>query len=363
MSCSLASRKLKGEVSAWRVEWKHLNLSLDSALPPSKGIYRRLVLYCSTIWNFFFSAFDSFLQCVNTEGLWKLNHLGHWSLGVQQRLWSALLYLTVCFWNMSTIMEQPFYDDSFLSAYGHPGAALPDYKLLKQNMNLNFSESYRNSNFKAQHGDFYSAGDVGSLKLASPELERLIDHPEQQRGHHYDADARAIPLPRHHRGAGGLRWRLCEGTGRPAQDEPDGTSKCVYRLRRVLSLNAARAARIHHFEQLHQPHVFCAQLPVHHHQLPAASPVPTAPSGRGARLASLPATPPLSLSALLWLKRGAPDRARHAQQWQQLSANVPYRFGKPGTHQSRAQASQEPSGSIQVSAAQTGAHRPSGGKG
>ncbi|KAM9315030.1 junB proto-oncogene, AP-1 transcription factor subunit a isoform 2-T2 [Pholidichthys leucotaenia] len=47
-------------------------------------------------------------------------------------------------------------------------------------MNVNFSESYRNSNFKAQHlrsdGDFYPAGtaDVGSLKLASPELERLI---------------------------------------------------------------------------------------------------------------------------------------------------------------------------------------------
>ncbi|MEQ2273369.1 hypothetical protein XENORESO_003207 [Xenotaenia resolanae] len=77
-------------------------------------------------------------------------------------------------------MEQPFYDDSFLSAYGHPGAALPDYKLLKQNMNLNFSDSYRNSSFKTQHlrgdGDFYPAGtvDVGSLKLASPELERLI---------------------------------------------------------------------------------------------------------------------------------------------------------------------------------------------
>lgn len=79
-------------------------------------------------------------------------------------------------------MEQPFYDDSFLSAYGHPGAALPDYKLLKQNMNLNFSDSYRNANFKSQHlrgadGDFYTAAaaaDVGSLKLASPELERLI---------------------------------------------------------------------------------------------------------------------------------------------------------------------------------------------
>ncbi|XP_021175998.2 transcription factor jun-B [Fundulus heteroclitus] len=77
-------------------------------------------------------------------------------------------------------MEQPFYDDSFLSAYGHPGAALPDYKLLKQNMNLNFSDSYRTSSFKTQHlradSDFYPAGtaDVGSLKLASPELERLI---------------------------------------------------------------------------------------------------------------------------------------------------------------------------------------------
>ena len=78
-------------------------------------------------------------------------------------------------------MEQPFYDDSFLSAYGHPGAALPDYKLLKQNMNLNFSDSYRNSNIKAQQhlradSDFYSpaTADVGSLKLASPELERLI---------------------------------------------------------------------------------------------------------------------------------------------------------------------------------------------
>ncbi|KAK9539677.1 hypothetical protein VZT92_002179 [Zoarces viviparus] len=60
------------------------------------------------------------------------------------------------------------------------GAALPDYKLLKQNMNLNFPDSYRHSNFKPQHlradSDFYSAGtaDVGSLKLASPELERLI---------------------------------------------------------------------------------------------------------------------------------------------------------------------------------------------
>lgn len=80
---------------------------------------------------------------------------------------------------MSTIMEQPFYDDTFLSAYGHSGATLHDYKLLKQNMNLNFAESYRNQNIKSQlraESDFYTSGsaDVGSLKLASPELERLI---------------------------------------------------------------------------------------------------------------------------------------------------------------------------------------------
>lgn len=77
--------------------------------------------------------------------------------------------------------EQPFYDDSFLSACGvHPaGAALQDYKLLQQqNMNLDFSDSYRNQNFvkaaraAAAAEDFFHAAD--SLKLASPELERLI---------------------------------------------------------------------------------------------------------------------------------------------------------------------------------------------
>ncbi|KAI5625947.1 transcription factor jun-B, partial [Silurus asotus] len=74
---------------------------------------------------------------------------------------------------ISTKMEQPFYhDDSFLSAYGNPDAVtLRDYKLLKQSMSTSFVEPYRN--FKS---DFYPAGsaDAGSLKLASPELERLI---------------------------------------------------------------------------------------------------------------------------------------------------------------------------------------------
>uniref|UniRef100_A0A3Q3AI20 Transcription factor JunB n=1 Tax=Kryptolebias marmoratus TaxID=37003 RepID=A0A3Q3AI20_KRYMA len=84
---------------------------------------------------------------------------------------------------MSTKMEQPFYhDDSFLSAYGHSDAALHDYKLLKQNMNLNLTEPYRNlkSQLRAEADPYHQAAgpqqqqDVGSLKLASPELERLI---------------------------------------------------------------------------------------------------------------------------------------------------------------------------------------------
>ncbi|XP_028311922.1 junB proto-oncogene, AP-1 transcription factor subunit b [Gouania willdenowi] len=65
---------------------------------------------------------------------------------------------------MSTKMEQPFYhDDSFL-AYGHSDAAMHDYKVLKHGMNLNLTEPY-------QQGP---PPDVNSLKLASPELERLI---------------------------------------------------------------------------------------------------------------------------------------------------------------------------------------------
>lgn len=75
-------------------------------------------------------------------------------------------------------MEQPFYhDDSFLSAYGHSEAGMQDYKLLKQNMNLNLAEPYRSlkSQLRAE-AELYQAAhqDVGSLKLASPELERLI---------------------------------------------------------------------------------------------------------------------------------------------------------------------------------------------
>lgn len=68
-------------------------------------------------------------------------------------------------------MEQPFYhDDSFLLGYGHSDAGLHDFKLQKQ-MNLNLSEPYRNLKSNLYQT---TSSDVGSLKLASPDLERLI---------------------------------------------------------------------------------------------------------------------------------------------------------------------------------------------
>lgn len=74
---------------------------------------------------------------------------------------------------MSTKMEQPFYhDDSFLLGYGHSDAGLHDYKLQKQAMNLNLAEPYRS--LKAEQFAASVGSDAASLKLASPELERLI---------------------------------------------------------------------------------------------------------------------------------------------------------------------------------------------
>ncbi|TUA86472.1 Transcription factor jun-B [Bagarius yarrelli] len=79
-------------------------------------------------------------------------------------------------------MEQLFYhDDSFLLGYGHTDAALHDYKLQKQQhhqqpMSLSslssLNEPYRSLKSDAVYPA--SQADVGSLKLASPELERLI---------------------------------------------------------------------------------------------------------------------------------------------------------------------------------------------
>lgn len=67
-------------------------------------------------------------------------------------------------------MEQPFYhDDSFLLGYAHSDSSLHDFKLQKH---MSLSEPYRNLK-----SDLYQTAvgpDVASLKLASPELERLI---------------------------------------------------------------------------------------------------------------------------------------------------------------------------------------------
>ena len=98
-------------------------------------------------------------------------------------------------------MEQPFYDDSFLSAFGRPGGAAappPDAKLPRQQtMTLDLCDPYHRSSsssssahlLKPHHhhllraaadGDFYPSvhADVGSLKLcaSNPDLERLILH-------------------------------------------------------------------------------------------------------------------------------------------------------------------------------------------
>ncbi|CAL8315942.1 unnamed protein product [Arctogadus glacialis] len=84
---------------------------------------------------------------------------------------------------MSTKMEQTFYhDETFLSGYGHAEGAMPDYKLLKQSasmsLNLNhLAEPYRHLKSLRADAELYQAAqqDVScSLKLAAPELERLI---------------------------------------------------------------------------------------------------------------------------------------------------------------------------------------------
>uniref|UniRef100_UPI00398F6C48 transcription factor Jun-like n=1 Tax=Pristiophorus japonicus TaxID=55135 RepID=UPI00398F6C48 len=80
---------------------------------------------------------------------------------------------------MSTKMEQPFYhDDTFLSGYVASESALHDYssKYLKQNMNLNLVDPSRSlkPHLRNPEEHLLSAPEVGLLKLASPELERLI---------------------------------------------------------------------------------------------------------------------------------------------------------------------------------------------
>lgn len=80
---------------------------------------------------------------------------------------------------MSTKMEQPFYhDDTFLSGYVASESGLHDYssKYLKQSMSLNLVDPSRSlkPHLRNPEDNLLNAPDVGLLKLASPELERLI---------------------------------------------------------------------------------------------------------------------------------------------------------------------------------------------
>ncbi|XP_030626461.1 transcription factor Jun [Chanos chanos] len=79
---------------------------------------------------------------------------------------------------MSTKMETTFYDDSLNGAFSQLDSATYGYnhKALKHNMTLNLSDPTGNlkPHLRAKANDILTSPDVGLLKLASPELERLI---------------------------------------------------------------------------------------------------------------------------------------------------------------------------------------------
>ncbi|XP_016302102.1 transcription factor AP-1-like [Sinocyclocheilus anshuiensis] len=75
-------------------------------------------------------------------------------------------------------METTFYDDSLNGAFSqHDSAAFGyNHKVLKHNMTLNLTDPAGNlkPHLRAKANDILTSPDVGLLKLASPELERLI---------------------------------------------------------------------------------------------------------------------------------------------------------------------------------------------
>lgn len=79
---------------------------------------------------------------------------------------------------MSTKMETTFYDDSLNSAFSQHDSATFGYnqKALKHNMTLNLTNPAGNlkPHLRVKANDILTSPDVGLLKLASPELERLI---------------------------------------------------------------------------------------------------------------------------------------------------------------------------------------------
>ncbi|MBN3292933.1 JUN factor, partial [Polypterus senegalus] len=79
---------------------------------------------------------------------------------------------------MSTKMETTFYDDALSTAFGQPEANGYGYnpKALKHSLTLNLSDpaSSLKPHLRAKASELLTSPDVGLLKLASPELERLI---------------------------------------------------------------------------------------------------------------------------------------------------------------------------------------------
>ncbi|XP_076873340.1 transcription factor Jun [Brachyhypopomus gauderio] len=79
---------------------------------------------------------------------------------------------------MSTKMETTFYDDSLSGAFAqHDGAAFGyNPKVLKHSMTLNLTDpsGTLKPHLRAKANEILTSPDVGLLKLASPELERLI---------------------------------------------------------------------------------------------------------------------------------------------------------------------------------------------
>ncbi|KAG8437090.1 hypothetical protein GDO86_007971 [Hymenochirus boettgeri] len=79
---------------------------------------------------------------------------------------------------MTAKMEPTFYDDALSAAFSQADTAVYGYtsKVLKQNMTLNLSDpgSAIKPHLRNKAAELLTSPDVGLLKLASPELERLI---------------------------------------------------------------------------------------------------------------------------------------------------------------------------------------------
>ncbi|XP_065265483.1 transcription factor Jun [Emys orbicularis] len=80
---------------------------------------------------------------------------------------------------MTAKMEPTFYDDALNATFVQPesgGYGYNNPKVLKQNMTLNLADPSSNlkPHLRNKNADILTSPDVGLLKLASPELERLI---------------------------------------------------------------------------------------------------------------------------------------------------------------------------------------------